>query len=50
MRQGTDMFGDHAWLLKVDQAVNPGVVARMNKRRILIDDGGEYNLLERGEK
>ena len=46
VRQGTDFFGDHAQLLKVDQAVNPGVVAQMDKRQILLDDGEERNLPE----
>jgi hypothetical protein len=44
VRQGAHLFGDHAQFLEIDQPVNPSVIAEMNERQILLDNGEKWNL------
>lgn len=44
VREGADLLGDHAQLLKVDESVDARVVAQVDERQILFDDGEEWNL------
>jgi hypothetical protein len=40
----TDLLADHSQLLKVNKALQLGVVAEVNKRKVLLYDGKERNL------
>lgn len=44
MRQRSNLFGDHAQFLEINQTVHPGVVAEMNERQILLDNREKWNL------
>ena len=44
MRQRADLLGDHAQFLEIDQSVHPSVIAEMNERQILLDNGEKWNL------